>query len=353
MLKKNRYTGLDVGNSTVKAVTIAEEKDVYTVTNIGIAPLPPGVMEDGLIVDPEKVASAIQDALAMGDIKDRNVYLALPGSSFISRELEMPSMPLNEIREALQWEAEEYLPYDVNDAILDFIVLEEKEENTDVLLVAAQKETVQNFVKPIQLAKLKPQCLNIEPFAHHALLNHNVDIHGENLAIIDIGASFTTIILLKGQRLELIRNLSTGSSDFTTALEEAFEFSTERAEEIKLMAGDIEDDTTLTSEGIPYVNIKEVLMQQTRTLLDEISRSFNYFQVQQRGETFNQLFLTGNGSLMAGLEDTLFSELAVPVQILDPLANFELSRSFDSSILKNVTSLSVSVGLILCELMEL
>lgn len=352
MLKKKIFTGLDLGNRTVKAVTITVEQDIYKVTNIGISTLPPGMMEEGMITDPEQVASAIQEAFALGDIQDRNVYVALPGSAFISRELEMPNMPLNEMREALQWEAEEYLPYELNDAILDFIVLEEKEENTDILLVAARKETVESFIKPVQLAKLKPQSLNIEPFAHHAILLHNVEIQDQNLAIIDMGASFTTIILLKGQRMELIRNLSMGSMDFTSALEEAFDFSNERAEEVKLLSADVEDDTTMTSEGIPYVNIKEVLTQQARNLFDEISRSFNYFQVQQRGEGFNQIFLTGNGSLMAGLESNLFNELGIPVQILDPLANFELSRSFDASIIKNVTSLSVCVGLVLCELMD-
>lgn len=352
MLKKKSYTGLDLGSSSVKAVNMSMNKDGgYNVNSIGISYLPPGAIEEGIIKDPERVASAIQEAFTTGNIKERTVLTALPASSIITRELEMPNMPLSEMGEAIRWEAEEYLPFGLDDAMIDFVVLEEREENTDVLLVAAKKEIVESYIKPIRLAKLRPQCLNIEPLAHYAILHHNEDIEHQNLAIVDIGFTYTGITLLKGKRIELIRNLTMGGADFTQALQEAFELSPERAEDLKILVGDIEDDTTTTSEGIPYLNIKEVLTEQTRTLLEEISRSFSYFQVQQRGEVFQHIFLTGSGSQMTGLPDTLFSELAVPVQIIDPLANLKLTRSFDPALMKNVSSLSVAIGVILSEVM--
>lgn len=352
MLRKKTFTSLNIGAGSVKAVTINIGRDRPKITNMGIAPIPSGVFEEGFIKDTNLVASAITEALLQGGIKDKNIITALSGDNIISRELEMPIMSSEELQEALMWEADEFLPFSVDEANLDHVVLEEKGEQVSVLLVAANKELVENFIEPIKKAKLKPKSLNIEPFALHALLKNHKNSNGKNLAMIDIGSSHTVILLLKGERVELIRTLPIGGQDFTQALEETFELSTERAEEIKIQLAMVDENQDLTEEGISYESIRNVLLQQSLHLLDEISRSFNYFQVQQRGENLQQIYLSGGGSLLNGLIDSLYTELEVPVEILDPLEDIELDRSFNQTIMANIPSFSVAVGLILCELME-
>lgn len=352
MLKKKRFTSINIGVDSVKALSINIGKDGPEVTNMGLASLPSRAFEDGLIKDSNLVASAIKEALQLGSIKDKSVLAALSGDSIISRELEMPTMSSAELQEALMWEADDFLPFSIDEAYLDHVIMEERGEQVAVLLVAANKETVENYIEPILKAKLKPICLNIEPFALHALLKNHVDLSGKNLAIIDIGLSHTVILLLKGEKVELIRTLPIGGKNFTEALEDTFELSTERAEEIKEGLDMISEDQELTEEGISYASIRDVLLQQSLQLLDEISRSFNYFQVQQRGENLQHLYLTGGGSLLSGLKDTLYAELDVPTEILDPLANFKISGSFNQAILSKVPSFAVALGLILCELME-
>ncbi len=345
---KKSYVGLDLGASSIKAVRAVEDADGPIITNIGSAGLPSGAIDEGRVVNPEEVSNALQRSLRDGGIKDKKVITAISGARVVSREVELPTMPDNELREALRWEAEELLPFPVDEAIIDYVILDRREAQDKILLVAVNRDMVESYLEPLEMIGLKPRALNIQPFALHALLLQNIKDKNNNFALLDVGAENSHLLLLQGDRLELIRSVSFGGRDFTSKLAEEMEIDFHRAEEVKVNFENIRGTDT-TRDGLFTEQIEFIFLEQAQVLVDEISRSFNYFQIEQRGAGFDHIYLTGSGSQLSILEELITQDLGIEVYNLDPLAGIRLEENLRHGL--DLSSFTTAIGLIHSEVM--
>ena len=211
--KKDNIVGLDIGSISIKAAQVADSKRGPTLKNFGIVDIPHGAIEEGTINDPESVAESIRQLFKSNNIKESNVAVSIGGYSVIVKKINVQTMAEEQLQETIHFEAEQYIPFDISDVNLDFQILGENESNPNqmnVFLVAAKKEMVNDYINLVNLAGLNPCIVDVEAFALQNTFEANYDIQDDNIALIDIGASKTSLNILKGSSSVFMRDVSLG-----------------------------------------------------------------------------------------------------------------------------------------------
>ena len=238
--KKETLVGLDIGSQTLKATEISESKRGRELKRFGMTEIPHGAIEDGTINDPESVAESIRQLFKAYNIKERNVAISIGGYSVIVKKIAVQTMEEEQLQETIHFEAEQYIPFDISDVNLDFQILGENETNAnqmDVFLVAAKKEMVNDYVNLANLAGLNPCIVDVEAFALQNTFETNYDIAGDNVALIDIGASKTSLNILKGSNSVFMRDVSLGCMQINQKIISLIDCSFDEAEQLKSGGG--------------------------------------------------------------------------------------------------------------------
>jgi type IV pilus assembly protein PilM len=150
--KKKDVIGLDIGCSSIKLVELKEDKNGYKLQNLAISPLPPEAIVDGALMDSVTIIDAIRDAIAASKTKTKDAVTSVSGHSVIVKKISLPFMTEAELEESIQWEAERYIPFDINDVNIDFQIFgstPENPETMEVVLVAAKKDVINDHVSVI------------------------------------------------------------------------------------------------------------------------------------------------------------------------------------------------------------
>ncbi|MGD9173805.1 MAG: type IV pilus assembly protein PilM, partial [Desulfobacterales bacterium] len=213
--KKDNLVGLDIGSRSLKAAQIAESKRGRELKRFGMTDIPHGAIEDGTINDPEAVAESIRQLFKGYGIKERNVAISIGGYSVIVKKIAVQTMDEEQLQETIHFEAEQYIPFDISDVNLDFQILGQNETNPNqmnVFLVAAKKEMVDDYYNLANLAGLNPCIVDVEAFALQNTFEAGYDPGDDNIALIDIGASKTSLNILKGSNSVFMRDVSLGCS---------------------------------------------------------------------------------------------------------------------------------------------
>ena len=339
------FTALDIGAYGVKTVRVEKNCREMKLTNIGYSSLREGAVVEGRVVEGEVVREAIHSSLKKAGTSGRRLLIGLPSAAVYSTRVSIPRMSAEELNQAIKWEAESRLPLALDEAIIDFVVLEEDESSFQLLLIAARRELVESYLEPFERNHLKPLNLNIYPFALYALAKHNLDLRGRNVVLLDIGAENTELIVIKEKKLNLFRCFPFGGDNFTAALGDALSLSFDRAEALKKRAG-----RDLELGGLSNKRIGRINSAVAKELRSELAGTINYFKVEERGRGIDSVYLTGCGSLTSGLKEELARELSLRVEWLDPLQNFSLEEGMATDLMELVPSLAVAIGLTLCEL---
>jgi len=166
--KPKNLVGLDIGSSAVKLVELREGREgKFQLVRAGLESLSPEAIVDGAIMDSSLVVETITRLLSTTSVKNPNVAVAVSGHSVIVKKIQLPAMPEEELSESIRWEAEQYVPFDINDVYLDYVVLEPGAagETMGVLLVAAKKEKVDDFKNVVTHAGRVPQLVDVDAFA--------------------------------------------------------------------------------------------------------------------------------------------------------------------------------------------
>ena len=211
--KKENLIGLDIGSRSLKAAEIVETKRGRTLKKFGVIEIAEGAIEDGTINEPEMVADAIRQLLKAYNIKENNVAVSIGGYSVIVKKINVQTMAEEQLQETIHFEAEQYIPFDISDVNLDFQILGENESNPNqmsVFLVAAKKEMVNDYINLMNLVGLNPCIIDVEAFALQNAFEANYEMQAENVALIDIGASKTSLNILKGNNSVFMRDVSLG-----------------------------------------------------------------------------------------------------------------------------------------------
>jgi type IV pilus assembly protein PilM len=290
--------------------------------------LPRGAVSGGEVVDHEVVVSAVKELVAKGRFSAKRTALGIANQKVVVRQIDMPAMEEAELKGALQFQAQEYIPIPIEDAILDYQVLEELvddagERQFKVLLVAAQRDMVNAFVSVAQAAGLDPAVVDLSPFAAMRALASHVPLLGsrESEAIIDIGAGVTNIVVHEQGKPQFVRILPMGGHDVTDALIAGLGIDEAEAEGVKLRTGLSPESGPLPSEGAA-----RLIEQRASAFVDEVRGSIDYYLTQEGATRMSTVILTGGGSKLAGLHERLSAALHLPVEEGAPLSRVRLGK---------------------------
>jgi type IV pilus assembly protein PilM len=341
--KKDSLIGLDIGSRSVKVAEITETKNGRKLRRFGMADIPPGAIEDGAISDTETVAQVIRQLLKSANIKATNVALSIGGYSVIIKKINVQTMPEEQLQETIHFEAEQYIPFDISDVNLDFQLLGEVENNPSqmsVFLVAAKKEMVNDYINLATLVGLTPCIVDVEAFALQNIFEANYDIQGENVALIDIGASKTSLNILKDNSSVFMRDVALGCIQINQKIMSMLDCSYDQAELIKFGEA---------SKKLSADELKQIISAVVTDWCTEIRRALDFFYTNYPDDPIKRIILSGGGANIAEFRQLLASESAAQVETLNPFNGVVVDeKSFDPEYIRQIgPQAAIAMGLAL------
>ena len=342
----NISVGLDIGNSSIKLVVLALEKQISKLISLGtIASPQPGLLSDN-DADLEAVANAIKKLLAATKVDQKEVIAALPESKVFTRVIDdLPYLSDNELSSAIRYASEEFIPMPVNDVNLNWQVLfrsdgKNKNARTVVLVVASPKNAVAKYIKVLTMAGIRPKALETETIAVTRSLVGNNPFSPPTL-IVQFGATTTDFAAVSKGLILLTRSISTGGMALTRSLSQHFNFELVQAEEYKKVYGLLEDQL----EGKVLEAMKPVI----DIIVGESKRVIQAFEMKYPQNPIKRIVLSGGGAKMPGLVIYFANSLGLEVQEADPWYSIAKDKVLASKLLSDASSYSVAVGLALRE----
>jgi type IV pilus assembly protein PilM len=342
--KKTSLIGLDIGSHAVKIVHLMESKGSYRLKDLGMCLLPPSCIVEGAIKDQEAVQSAIKKLVGNLKIKVKGVATSIAGWSVIIKKVDLPQMSEDELAQNIQVEAEQYIPFNVEDVNIDFQILGSSSEKTDrmeVMLVAAKKEVIDDYTSLIKKAGLSPQVVDVDFFALENAFEANYDAaESGGVALVDIGATKMNINVLKNGVSMFNRDASIGGYQITEDIRQRFGLEYEEAEKVKL---------GLSSEKVPAQDLEAIFVSAATSWSTEVKRAIDFFYATYPEETIGQILLSGGSSRLPGLNGLFNKDTNIPVDYLNPLAKIAAEpKVFDQQYLDYIApQVAVAVGLAL------
>ena len=337
--------GLDIGSRTVHVAEVSSARGGERIENFGGVELPTDAVREGEIIDSAAVSSAIEELIASTGIKQKNVLLGVANQRVVVRQIDLPWMEEQELRDSLRFQVQEYIPIPVEDAELDFYTLEEYQGEGDarmlrLLLVAAHKEMVSNHIAAASNAGLRPVGVDLNPFAVlRSVGGESALDEGTSEVLVDVGAGVTNILIHDNGVPRFVRILVLGGEDITSALTGVMNVDHAEAERVK-------KERSLDAPGDDEAG--RVIRDRAEQFVDEVRSSLDYYQAQMGSTRMARVVLTGGGSLLGGLPDRLADALRLPVEVGDPFDRYETGSnvSLDAEQLRQVGPvLATAIGL--------
>jgi type IV pilus assembly protein PilM len=307
--------GLDIGSSTVKAVELKPAGKSYKVTAFGVEPVPADSIVDGAIIDGGAVADAIRRLLDQKAFKSKDVAASLSGNAVIVKKISLPVMTESELAESIYWEAEQYIPFDIQDVNLDYQILDpgvgaDANGTMEVLLVAAKKEKIADYTGVISQAGRTPVLVDVDAFALQNAyeVNYGLDPNAV-VVLLNAGASAVNINILSGQHSLFTRDITMGGNAYTEAVQKELNLPFESAEQAK--KGEAVD-------GVNPDEVRPVLQAMTENLLLEIQKTFDFYKASATSDRIDRILLSGGACSVNGLAAALEERFGSPVELFDP-----------------------------------
>ena len=313
--KAKAVVGLDIGSSAVKAVELKPAGKGYKVTGFGSEPIPPDSIVDGAIIDAAAVADAIRRLFDSRGIKTKDVAASLSGNAVIVKKITLPVMTEAELAESIYWEAEQYIPFDIQDVNLDYQILDKGDAangkgTMDVLLVAAKKEKIADYTGVIAQAGRSAVVVDVDAFALQNAYEINYGIEpGAVVVLLNAGASATNINILQGDQSVITRDISIGGNAYTEALQRELSLPYESADALK---------RGIPVDGASYDDARPVLRAVTENMMLEIQKTFDFFKATAASDKIDRIVLSGGASRAEAFTEMLADRFEAPVEPFDP-----------------------------------
>ena len=344
--KSKSVVGLDIGSSAVKAVELKQSGKSYKVTAVGMEPIPPDSIVDGAIIDGTAVADAIRRLFENKAFKTKEVAASLSGNAVIVKKISLPVMTESELAESIYWEAEQYIPFDIQDVNLDYQILNpgtigEGAGTMDVLLVAAKKEKIADYTGVISQAGRVPVVVDVDAFALQNAFEINYGLEPEQVVVLlNAGASAININILSGDQSLFTRDVSVGGNAYTEAVQKELNLPFDSAEQVK---------KGLPVEGVDPESVKPVLQAMTESVLLEIQKTFDFYKASASSDRIDRIVLSGGACRVEGFSEALSERFGSAVETFDPFRKiaFEPAKLGISDPEALAPSAAVAVGLAL------
>lgn len=330
--------GLDIGSKTIKIVELHKEGNAYSLSASGIVGYSGTSIEK--MTDEKEMAALgqiIKKLHADTGVSSHDVAIALPEPLVFTRTIKFPLLTDAEIASAVKWEAEQYIPIPINEAIIQHTILLRNEKSTPpevlVLLVAAPRAIVEKYTKVISFAGLNPIAVETELLA----LTRALAPPGRTVLLVDLGASSTDIAIARDTLLSFSRSISIAGDAFTRAVSQGLGLTAPQAEEYKKTYG--LESTQL--EG----KVKGALDPVIRLVVDEIKKAISYYQTEEKGEAPGAMIISGGSSGMPEIINLMTSLLGIEVLIANPFKSVKTDLETAKKLSPYAPLYSVAVGL--------
>jgi type IV pilus assembly protein PilM len=308
--------GLDIGSSAVKAVELKSAGKGFKVAAYASQPIPPDAIVDGAIIDAGAVADAIRRMFdANKTFRSKEVCASLSGNAVIVKKITLPVMTESELGESIYWEAEQYIPFDVQDVNLDYQILDpgtgpDARGSMDVLLVAAKKEKVGDYTGVIAQAGRTPVIVDVDAFALQNAFEVNYGLTPSQVVVLlNAGASAININILHGDQSVFTRDISLGGNAYTEAVQKELDLPFESAEQLK---------KGIPVDGATFEDAQPVLRAVTETVLLEIQKTFDFYKASAATDHIDRIVVSGGASRVEGFREMLQERFNAPVEEFDP-----------------------------------
>jgi type IV pilus assembly protein PilM len=337
--------GLDIGSSAVKAVELKPVGKGYKVAAFGSEPVPPDSIVDGAIIDGGAVAEAVRRLFESRKIKTNDVAASLSGNAVIVKKITLPVMTESELAESIYWEAEQYIPFDIQDVNLDYQILDAGDAagkgTMDVLLVAAKKEKIADYTGVIGQAGRRAVVVDVDAFALQNAYEVNYGIEPSAVVVLlNAGASATNINILSGDQSVFTRDISIGGNAYTEALQRELSLPFDVADQLK---------RGVPAEGVTFDDARPVLRAVSDNVMLEIQKTFDFFKATASSDRIDRIMVSGGASRAEGFTEMLTERFEAPVEAFDPFKRVALdAKKFNLESAADIApTVAVAVGLAL------
>ena len=344
--KSKNVVGLDIGSSAVKAVELKPSGKGYKVAAFAVQPVPPDSIVDGAIIDGTAVADAIKRLFENKAFKTKEVAASLSGNAVIVKKISLPVMTEAELSESIYWEAEQYIPFDIQDVNLDYQILNpgtsgDSQGTTEVLLVAAKKEKIADYTGVISQAGRTPVVVDVDAFALQNAFEVNYGLEPNQVVVLlNAGASAVNINIVTGDQSVFTRDISIGGNAYTEAVQKELNLPFETAEQLK---------KGIDVEGVTFEDARAVLEKITESVMLEVQKTFDFFKASATSDRIDRIVLSGGTSRVHGFAEALQEKFGATVESFDPFRQiaFDAAKFGVDDPENLLPSAAVAVGLAL------
>jgi len=343
--KQPALVGIDISSSAVKVLELSKDGEQYRVERYAVEPLPQNAVVEHAITEVEQVADAVDRAVKRSGTRLKNAAVAVPAANVITKIIKMPANLTDQDRQTqIEMEADHYIPYPLDEVNLDYQVLDAQEPNAaevDVIMAACRKEVVDDYLAVIQGRGLSPTVVDIETYAmehsYELIANHMPGGGMEKaVAILDVGATTTTINVMHNNRSVYTRHHTFGGRQLTEEIQRRYGLSYEEAGLAKKQG------------GLPDNYQTDVLRPFMEAMCQEIMRALQFFYSSSPFNNVDQLLLAGGCAQIPGIDELVAARIGVPSMVANPFASMSISSRIKPQLLSNdAPSLMIACGLAL------
>jgi type IV pilus assembly protein PilM len=340
--KPKSVVGLDIGSSAVKAVELRPSgKGGFRIAAIASEPLPQDSIVDGAIIDGGAVADALKRLFSQKGFRAREVVASLSGNAVIVKKITLPVMTEQELADSIHWEAEQYIPFDIQDVNLDYQMMSggaDDRGGMDVLLVAAKKDKIAEYTNVIAAAGRQPVVVDVDAFALQNAYEANYGIPAGVTVLLNAGASAININIVDSGQSLFTRDVSLGGNAYTEAVQRELNLPFEVAERAK---------KGIPVDGHSFDDVRPVLHAVTENVLLEIQKTFDFYRASAASDHIDRIVLSGGASAVDGFAEALAERFAVPVERFDPFRQVVFGGAMTEATIDLGATTGVAVGLAL------
>ena len=367
---RSQAIGMDIDRGAIKAVQISRSGGDYTLKHTGYRRLPPGVIEDGEVADFEILVRELKEFWETHDFKGKKVVLGVANQKVVVRLVDLPHMEPEYLESAIGYEAQDHIPMPLDEAVLDHVVVSPQEEGREtdrVMIVAAQREMIGGFTAAIRESGLRPVGVDVKALSLlRSALPDSLFDEGAFL-LMDISPEITSLVISQGSSPTLTRFVPGGSNNFVRTISEVADIPEEDAEKHlmnpQISLGDAPDEAEReVNEGDDpaeeyseedrldpalMFDIRRGLEDAVQLLTEDVQRSIEYHYSQPEAREVSQVFVSGEGALVSGLDSYIGELLDIPTQPANPLRKLAANRSnvSDEQLRMMEPVLTVALGL--------
>ncbi len=341
--KGSAVLGLDISSTAVKLLELGQSGSRYRVESYAVVPLPPHAVVEKSIADVEAVGSAIGRAVKRAGTRVKHAAVAVAGSAVITKVISMPaSLSESDMENQIRLEADQYIPYPMEEVNLDFQVLgpsEKKPDTVDVLLAASRSENVDVRVAAAELGGLTAKIVDVEAFAMESafgLLSAQLPEEGAGkiIAVADVGATMTTLNVLSNFKIIYTREQVFGGKQLTEEIQRRYGLSYEEAGMAKKQG------------GLPDNYMSEVLEPFKEAMAQQVSRSLQFFFSSSQFNNVDHIVLAGGCASIPGIDELIEQKIGTSTSIANPFSAMALSSKVKAHALSgDASSLMIACGL--------